>query len=579
MGQTTLLLLGLTGVLTIASPAPNSAIPSPPGLPTFAAGNTPDGINVEGHATNHEECGRLEDECVGRCTALPVSDECISEASRKATQCYSAVAKNGTFSFSFVYGSDGAGKDQDEVGQGLDFDDASLFGNFSSISRAAREAPPCPWDQVCYWGMASGKTRKEREKKCGALLEKSVNNACKKWKSSEATDEFGLKPRAPCTIAAARMFSDCKFEVRKRDYEWNFKFNTRYKAYCDNAPHGTVCFAGFLRGTVECDSFQDTWEKMCDEKSKEFKEADRDKCWRATLLLLGLTGVLTIASPTPDSAIPSPPSLPKFAVGNTPDGINVEGHATNHEECGRLEDESVARCTALPVSDGCISQASSKAAECHLAVERNGTFSVYSSDGTGKDLDDVDADDAFSFGNLSSISRAASIPPPCPKHHVCNWGRVTGATFEDRKSKCGDFSTAAIQKCKKWNSSDVKDKYGLKPRAACNIAAVRLHYTCVSEVNNGNYVWDFKFNTRYKKYCDNPPIGVVCYADFIRSKKGCDAFEVEWEERCKIRSQNDECIRKKNGPAQECRRDITQLNFAPGVQPYYFMYLFFTDQK
>ncbi|KAJ3102013.1 hypothetical protein HDU96_009793 [Phlyctochytrium bullatum] len=136
---TILLLFSLTRVFTIPTPE-DSTIEEPirPREFAFAAANTPDAVNVEGLANNNEECGRLQDVCVERCTAIRAPDACITEVSKKAADCRFAIAKNETYSFSFVYPSDGIGNDDNNIEESPDGDDASLFSNLSSISRATK---------------------------------------------------------------------------------------------------------------------------------------------------------------------------------------------------------------------------------------------------------------------------------------------------------------------------------------------------------------------------------------------------------------------------------------------------------
>ncbi|KAJ3109372.1 hypothetical protein HDU96_007237 [Phlyctochytrium bullatum] len=87
--------------------------------------------------------------------------------------------------------------------------------------------------------------------------------------------------------------------------------------------------------------------------------------------------------PTAASTIRPPPTLPTGVVGPVSVAMKVEGKASNYEECGRFQDQSVKKCTlGFPrwsptggaESGKCITAASSKADECRKAIDKKKAF-------------------------------------------------------------------------------------------------------------------------------------------------------------------------------------------------------------
>ncbi|KAJ3109370.1 hypothetical protein HDU96_007235 [Phlyctochytrium bullatum] len=87
--------------------------------------------------------------------------------------------------------------------------------------------------------------------------------------------------------------------------------------------------------------------------------------------------------PTATSTIRAPPPLPTGTLGPVSVAMKVEGKASNYEECGRFQDQSVKKCTlGFPrwsptggsESGKCITAASLKADECRKAIDKKTTF-------------------------------------------------------------------------------------------------------------------------------------------------------------------------------------------------------------
>ncbi|KAJ3102011.1 hypothetical protein HDU96_009791 [Phlyctochytrium bullatum] len=295
---TILLLFSLNGVLTIPTPE-DSTIEAPihPREFAFAAGNKPDAVNVEGLASNNEECGRLQDTCAKRCAAIRTSDACISEASKRAADCRFAVAKNETYSFSFVYHSDGTGNDDNDndndrdVDESPDADEDLLFGNFSSINRATTKTstPVCPKDHICHFDIVVREDKKKALEKCYEFGNKTVAK-CNKWKRAK-DKSFGVPLAEVCIEPARSVQRDCEWHfesprVRGREsYFWRFDFNPRNAESCKEPPtKDSLCEVRILSREApsghknkfskdQCKNLAEKWSEDC---GKKYGTGDRN---------------------------------------------------------------------------------------------------------------------------------------------------------------------------------------------------------------------------------------------------------------------------------------------------------------